>query len=99
MCWSREYTASGSAPAIKTTSIHGRFCMGRDARGRIVIMRTCSHVSACAYPVPVHELGRCMSNRTIPLTDTLHQYLLDVSLREPDLQRRLREETATHPMA
>jgi len=40
-----------------------------------------------------------MSNRSISLTDALYQYLLDVSLRESDLQRRLREETATHPMA
>ena len=35
-----------------------------------------------------------MSNRSTPLTDTLHQYLLDVSLREPDVLRRLREATA-----
>jgi predicted O-methyltransferase YrrM len=40
-----------------------------------------------------------MSNRSISLTDALYQYLLDVSLRESDLQRRLREETATQPMA
>ncbi len=38
-----------------------------------------------------------MSNRSTPLTDTLHQYLLDVSLREPDVLKRLREETAQLP--
>jgi predicted O-methyltransferase YrrM len=40
-----------------------------------------------------------MSNRTITLTDSLYGYLLSVSLRESDLQRRLREETARDPMA
>jgi caffeoyl-CoA O-methyltransferase len=35
-----------------------------------------------------------MSNRSITLTDSLYQYLLDVSLRESPLQLRLREETA-----
>jgi caffeoyl-CoA O-methyltransferase len=40
-----------------------------------------------------------MSRRSIPLTDVLHDYLLSVSLREPDLLRRLREETATDPAA
>jgi len=40
-----------------------------------------------------------MSNRTIPLTDSLYDYLLSVSLREPDLLRRLRQETATDPHA
>lgn len=35
-----------------------------------------------------------MSNRTINLSDDLHAYLLDVSLREHALLRRLREETA-----
>ena len=34
-----------------------------------------------------------MANRTISLTDDLHQYILDVSQRETDIQRRLREET------
>jgi len=38
-----------------------------------------------------------MSNRSIGLSDTLHRYLLDVSLREPDVMRRLRDETAQHP--
>jgi caffeoyl-CoA O-methyltransferase len=40
-----------------------------------------------------------MSNRTIPLTDSLYDYLLSVSLREPDLLRRLRQETAADPRA
>ena len=40
-----------------------------------------------------------MSNRTISLTDSLHEYLLEVSLREADLLRRLREETAADPLA
>jgi caffeoyl-CoA O-methyltransferase len=40
-----------------------------------------------------------MSNKTLPLTDDLYRYLLDVSLREPDLLRQLREETASHPQS
>ncbi len=40
-----------------------------------------------------------MSNRTIALTDSLYDYLLSVSLREPDLLRQLREETAAGPSA
>ena len=40
-----------------------------------------------------------MSRRSITLTDALYDYLLSVSLREPDLLRRLREETATDPSA
>lgn len=35
-----------------------------------------------------------MSNRSIVLTDSLHEYMLSVSLREPELLLRLREETA-----
>jgi predicted O-methyltransferase YrrM len=38
-----------------------------------------------------------MSNRTTYLDDDLHRYLLSVSLREPDVLRRLREETAGMP--
>ena len=34
-----------------------------------------------------------MSNRTFTLEEPLYQYLLSVSLREPDLLRELREET------
>lgn len=40
-----------------------------------------------------------MTNRSISLTDSLYEYLLSVSLREPDLLRRLREETAAYPNA
>ncbi len=40
-----------------------------------------------------------MSNRSISLTDSLYQYLLDVSLRESGLLLRLREETAADPQA
>ena len=40
-----------------------------------------------------------MSNRSITLTDKLYDYLLSVSLREPPLLARLREETAALPMA
>ncbi|NBB86399.1 MAG: methyltransferase domain-containing protein, partial [Bacteroidetes bacterium] len=38
-----------------------------------------------------------MSNRTLTLTDALYEYMLDVSLREPEVMRRLRAETARHP--
>lgn len=38
-----------------------------------------------------------MSSRFTPLTDTLHQYLIENSLREPEILRRLREETSSHP--
>jgi predicted O-methyltransferase YrrM len=38
-----------------------------------------------------------MTKRTIQLTDSLHDYLLSVSLREPDLLLQLREETAALP--
>lgn len=40
-----------------------------------------------------------MSNKTINLTEQLHQYLLDVSLREPGILKTLREETASLPSA
>lgn len=40
-----------------------------------------------------------MTNRSISLTDSLYEYLLAVSLREPALLRRLREETASLPQA
>lgn len=35
-----------------------------------------------------------MSNRTIKITDELYQYMLDVSVRESGILRRLRQETA-----
>lgn len=40
-----------------------------------------------------------MSRQTFGLDDALHDYLLEVSLREPDLLRRLREETGRLEMA
>ncbi|MGD2112743.1 MAG: class I SAM-dependent methyltransferase [Gammaproteobacteria bacterium] len=40
-----------------------------------------------------------MSNRTLNLTAPLYDYLLSVSLREPALLQRLREETARDEMA
>jgi len=40
-----------------------------------------------------------MSKSSIQLTDALYEYLLDASLREPDVLRRLREETDTMPRA
>lgn len=40
-----------------------------------------------------------MTRRNIELTDKLHDYLLSVSLREPALLRRLRQETALLPEA
>lgn len=40
-----------------------------------------------------------MSRKTIEMTDALHDYLLANSLREPEVLRRLREETAPLPGA
>ncbi len=40
-----------------------------------------------------------MSNKTLGLSDSLYEYLLNASLRESDLLARLREETARDPMA
>jgi predicted O-methyltransferase YrrM len=40
-----------------------------------------------------------MSTKTITLTESLHHYLLSVSLHEPPILARLREETAQHPLA
>ncbi|MGH6662843.1 MAG: class I SAM-dependent methyltransferase [Rhodospirillales bacterium] len=40
-----------------------------------------------------------MSSRTIVLTDALYKYLLEVSLREPEVMRRLREATQKMPHA
>lgn len=40
-----------------------------------------------------------MSRRTLTLDERLYGYLLDASLREPEVLRRLREETASHPRA
>ncbi|MEB3252316.1 MAG: SAM-dependent methyltransferase, partial [Cyanobacteriota bacterium] len=40
-----------------------------------------------------------MSNRTLPLNDSLRQYLVDHSVQEPELLVALRQETARHPLA
>lgn len=40
-----------------------------------------------------------MSNKTLNLTEDLYQYLLSVSLREPEVLARLREETLGRPHA
>lgn len=40
-----------------------------------------------------------MSNKTFTLSDDLYAYLFEVSVREPDILRRLREETARDSMA
>jgi len=40
-----------------------------------------------------------LSTHTIDIVDRLYAYMLDISLREPDVLRRLRDETAKHPMA
>ena len=39
-----------------------------------------------------------MSNQSIGLSNSLYQYLLDNSVREPDILIKLREETAQHPL-
>lgn len=39
-----------------------------------------------------------MSNKTLTVDDRLYDYLLSVSVREPEILRQLREETAHHPM-
>lgn len=38
-----------------------------------------------------------MANKSVPLTDRLYDYLLSASLREPEVLKQLREETARHP--
>lgn len=40
-----------------------------------------------------------MSNRTLAVTDSIYDYLLSCSLREPPLFARLRAENASHPRA
>lgn len=40
-----------------------------------------------------------MSNRTLSLDDRLYDYMLETSLREPDILTRLREETSQHKLA
>jgi predicted O-methyltransferase YrrM len=40
-----------------------------------------------------------MTNKSLELNDRLYDYLLSVSLREPEILAALRQETATHPMS
>jgi len=40
-----------------------------------------------------------MTNKSLNLGDRLYDYLLSVSLREPEILLKLREETARHPMS
>ena len=40
-----------------------------------------------------------MSRTTLNLTESVYDYLLSVSLREAEVLRELREETASHPQA
>ncbi|MBI3928066.1 MAG: class I SAM-dependent methyltransferase [Armatimonadetes bacterium] len=40
-----------------------------------------------------------MSRRTLTLTDELYDYMLSISLREPEVMKRLREETARLPQS
>jgi caffeoyl-CoA O-methyltransferase len=42
----------------------------------------------------IRDLKFSMSTRTLTLDDDLYRYLVDVSVREPPIRRRLREETA-----
>jgi predicted O-methyltransferase YrrM len=40
-----------------------------------------------------------MTNQTLGIPQNLYEYLLSVSLREPEILSQLRQETAQHPMA
>jgi caffeoyl-CoA O-methyltransferase len=40
-----------------------------------------------------------MSNKTLPLSDALYDYLIEHSVREPDILRRLRAETAKESLS
>lgn len=40
-----------------------------------------------------------MSNKTLPLSDFLYEYILSVSLREPEVLARLRAETLRQPLS
>jgi predicted O-methyltransferase YrrM len=47
---------------------------------------------------PPMKEEQSMSSRTMCLSEELYEYMKRVSLREPDILRRLREETARDPM-
>jgi predicted O-methyltransferase YrrM len=57
------------------------------------------HLFITMRAVQFQESEVALSNRSIGLADKLYDYLLSVSLREPELLARLRAETAAHPMA
>lgn len=57
-----------------------------------------SSASLCYHFVDTSSII-AMSNRTFTLQEPLYSYLLSVSLREPEILRRLREETAAIPQA
>jgi predicted O-methyltransferase YrrM len=43
--------------------------------------------------------AKTMTNKSLNMGDRLYDYLLSVSLREPEILLKLREETARHPMS
>ncbi len=47
---------------------------------------------------PTAAITQDMSNKSLPLDERLYQYLLSVTLREPEVLRQLRDETASHPL-
>jgi predicted O-methyltransferase YrrM len=64
----------------------GSFAIGPSSAARVVVIDgASSQIDAGG--------GVTMSNRTITLTDSVYDYLLDVSSREPPVLRALREET------
>jgi predicted O-methyltransferase YrrM len=48
--------------------------------------------------ISIKTKSNSMSNQSIQLTNNLHQYLLDNSLREPEILTKLRQQTAEHPL-
>ena len=48
---------------------------------------------------PARQEVMRMSVKPTPINGPLHDYLLAVSLREPEILRQLRQETARHPLA
>jgi predicted O-methyltransferase YrrM len=55
------------------------------------------HVAAGLTRFPFRNEDPFMSNQTLTMTEHLRDYLISVSLREPDVLRRLRAETAALP--
>lgn len=50
-------------------------------------------------PVKESRMATSTLNKTVAVTDRVYRYILDNSLREVEILRRLREETAHHPRA